>query len=47
MAKKIWDIDEDLDSIFHLGNMLDTISTYFPFIVMGILVIAGILTLGA
>jgi len=47
MAKKIWDIDEDMDSIFHIGNILDTLSNYFPFVLIGILVMAGLFTLGA
>ena len=47
MARKIWDFDADLDSIFRIENILDKISNYFPYILIGIIVMAGILTIGA
>jgi len=47
MARKIWDFDDDLDSIFRFANILDKISTYFPYILVGIIVVAGIWTIGA
>jgi len=46
MARKIWDFDADLDSIFSIGNILDKISYYFRFVLIGFLMIAGFCTLG-
>ena len=47
MARKIWDFDADLDSIFSIGNILDKISYYFPFVLIGVIAVAGIWTIGA
>jgi hypothetical protein len=47
MAKKIPDLRESLDKFKNLSHWIETISVYFPCIVLVILLLVGFFTLGA